>query len=151
MRYLKIFTTLLILGLLLNSCCGSLDCLTGNYQGQFRIIKTADGKDLVFGANKIYDSRLIKFYSLNNNDTTFFHYQTERFPGNGYDSILAVDFYPNPPIAYMRLSDGDVDTLTISYTTRDTKCCGRITEITNFRFNNSTDIAGSKGTQEIKK
>jgi hypothetical protein len=54
-------------------------------------------------------------------------------------------------IAYMRLSNGDIDTLNISYKTIDTKCCGTITEITNFRFNNSVDIPGDRGTQEIKK
>ena len=114
-------------------------------------MRASDGKDLVFGPNKIYDKRLIKFYSLNNADTTFFQYQTVRFPGTGYDSILTVDFFPNPAIAYMKLSDGDVDTLALSYSTRNTKCCGRITEITNYRFNNLADIPGSKGTQEIKK
>lgn len=33
----------------------------------------------------------------------------------------------------------------------DTKCCGTITEITKFRFNNSADIPGSQGTQELRK
>jgi hypothetical protein len=51
----------------------------------------------------------------------------------------------------MRLSNGDIDTLNVFYNTFKTKCCGTITEITNFRFNNSVDIPGNKGTQELKK
>ena len=153
MRHIKFFTVTIILALLFHSCdpCNNLDCLSDNYYGQFRIVRATDGKDLVFGPNKIYDKTQIKFYSLKGVDTTFFDYQTIKFPNTGYDSILHVRFFPKADIAFMRLSNGDVDTLNISYNTFGTKCCGTITEITNFRFNNSVDIPGDKGTQEIKK
>ncbi len=93
----------------------------------------------------------IKFYSLKGADTTFFEYETINFGGIGYDSILHVRFFPKTDVAYMRLNNVDIDTLNISFNTFNTKCCGTITEITNFRFNNRTDIPGSEGTQEIKK
>ncbi len=99
----------------------------------------------------MYDKNQIKFYSLNGTDTSFFDYQPMKFPGTGYDSILYVRFFPKAEVAYMRLSNGDVDTLNISYHTFNTKCCGTITEIIKFRLNNSIDIPGDKGTQEIKK
>jgi hypothetical protein len=152
MRPLLFFLTATITTLLF-SCdpCRNLDCLSDNYHGQFRVVNAIDGKDLVFGSTKIYDKNQIKFYSLNGTDTTFFDYQTIRFPNTGYDSILHVRFFPKVDIAYMRLSNGDVDTLNISYKTYNTRCCGTITEITNFRFNNSVDIPGNKGTQEIRK
>lgn len=152
MRHLKSLA-IIIIGLLFYSCdpCSNLDCLSSNYFGQFRIVRAADGKDLVFGPNKIYDKNQIKFYSLKGTDTTFFDYQTIKFPNTGYDSILYVNFFPKSDVAYMRLSNGDVDTFNISYNTFNTKCCGTITEITNFRFNNLVDIQGNKGTQEIKK
>jgi len=54
-------------------------------------------------------------------------------------------------VAYMQLNDNDTGTIRMSYNVYDTKCCGSITEITNFRLNNSVNIPGSKGTQEIKK
>ena len=73
------------------------------------------------------------------------------FPNTGYDSILQVQFFPKADVAYMRLNNGDIDTFNISYNVFDTKCCGTITEITNFRFNNLIDIPGNKGTIEIKK
>lgn len=153
MRHLKFFTLTIILGSVLFSCnpCAHFDCLSNNYFGQFRIVSAADGKDLVFGPTKIYDKNQIKFYSLHGADTTFFDYETINFANTAYDSILYVHFFPKADIAYMRLSDGDIDTLKISYNTFETKCCGIITEITNFRFNNLIDIPGNKGTQEIRK
>ena len=106
---------------------------------------------MVFGPYKIYDKNLIKFYSLQGTDTTFFDHEAYNFPGTGYDSILYVHFLPETNIAYMRLSNGDVDTLNISYNTFKSKCCGTITEIANFRFNNGVEIPGNMGTQEFKK
>ena len=152
MRYPK-FIIIILTTFLFYCCdpCANLDCLTSDYYGQFRIISATDGKDLVFGPSKVYDKNLIKFYSLKGIDTIFFDYQPILFRNIGYDSILHVNFYPEADIAYMRLSDGDVDTFRISYNTFGTKCCGNITEITNFRLNNSVDIPGDIGTQEIKK
>jgi len=150
MKY-SAFVTLL--GLLFYSCnfCNRLDCVTDNYHGQFRIVRATDGADLVFGPTKIYDKSQIRFYALISSDTTFFDYQTIKFPNTGYDSILHVRFFPKVDVAYMQLSNGDIDTLNISYHIFDTKCCGMITQISNFRFNNSVDIRGSEGTQEIRK
>ena len=137
----------------LSSCdpCKNLDCIASNYEGQFRIVSTTTGNDLVFGANRMYDNTKIQFYALTGTDTTFFAYQPISFSGTRYDSILHVRFYPQTDIAYMRLSNGDIDTLDISYKTTLTECCGTITEITNFRYNNAVDIPGDKGTQVLKK
>jgi hypothetical protein len=151
----QVFSNIIIcFSLILSSCdpCNNLDCITDNHFGQFRIVNKVDGKDLVFGPNQIYDKSKIKFYILNGNDTTFFQYNPIKFSGNGYDSILEVRFYPETltPV-YMKLSDTDTDTLNVTYNTFKTKCCGTITEITKYRHNNSIDIPGNTGTQEIKK
>ncbi len=146
------FTLLLIQAL--GSCnpCGYLDCISSNFDGQFRIISKTDGKGLVFGPTTVYDKTNLKFYSLNVTDTTFFPYTTVYFPGSGYDSILLVQFYPETTTdVYMKLNDTDTDTLTITYTSFKTKCCGTITEISKFRYNNILDLPGSQGTQEIRK
>jgi hypothetical protein len=147
------FILILCIGLFLSSCdpCANLDCMYDNYSGQFRIISATDGKDLVFGNHKTYDKDNIKFYTLNGTDTSRFDYETKKLPGNGYDSILSVRFFPKSDIAYMRLSNGDIDTFQISYRTTDSRCCGTITEITSYRFNNTINIPGSEGTQEIRK
>ena len=153
MRHIKHPTFVILFGVIFYSCdpCKNLDCLSDNYYGQFRIIRATNGEDLVFGPNKIYDKNQITFYSLKNRDTIFFDYQAIKLANTGYDSILYVRFLPKSDIAYMRLSNGDIDTLNIFYKTFDSKCCGTITEITNFRFNNSVDIPGHMGTQEIRK
>jgi len=90
------FNILICFSLILSSCdpCNNLDCITDNHFGQFRIVNKVDGKDLVFGPNQIYDKSKIKFYILNGNDTTFFQYSPIKFPGNSYDSVLGVKFYP---------------------------------------------------------
>jgi hypothetical protein len=119
--------------------------------GHFRIVSVITGQDLVFGSSRIYDKNQIKFYSLMATDTTFFNYQAIKIAGTGYDSVLRVRFYPSKEVAYMRLSNGDIDTLNISFKSSKTKCCGTSTQITNFRYNNSVNIPGDKGIQELKK
>jgi hypothetical protein len=151
----KFKTTLFtsVFSLLFYSCdpCYGLKCASDNYYGQFRIVRATDGADLVFGASRICDKNLIKFYSFKNTDTIFFDYQTIKFSNIGYDSILYVRFFPKTDVAYMRLGNGDIDTLQISYKTLSSRCCGTITGITNFLYNNSVNIPGDNGTQELKK
>lgn len=153
MRYFIASGLIIFIGLLYYSCdpCRYLDCASDNYYGQFRIISAIDGKDLVFGPNKIYDKTQIKFYSLKSTDTVFFEYQTIKFPDLEYDSILYVRFLPNTETSFMRLSNGDIDTLLLSYKTTHSRCCGSVTTIKNFRLNNVADIPGNEGTQAIKK
>ncbi len=151
---MKQFIAFILIVFLFHSCgpCDRVDCLSDNYFGHFRIISAANGEDLVFGPTRFYDKKLIKFFALNGVDTTFFDFHTINSGGTiGFDSILQVSFFPETDIAFMRLSDGDVDTFQISYNTFGTKCCGTITEITNFRFNNTIDLPGGQGIQEIKK
>ena len=153
MQPLKISMLPVLLTLIFCSCdpCNNLDCLSSNYYGQFRIVKASDGTDLVFGSGSIYDQNTIKFYALKGTDTTFFESQPGKSPNAGFDSILQVNFYPHVDMAFMRLSNGDIDTLKISYKTFDTRCCGTITEITGFRLNNSIDIEAEDGIQKILK
>jgi hypothetical protein len=151
MRNISIFLSFIIM-ILVYSCdpCKNLDCVASNFYGQFRIVSAANGQDLLFGPHKIYNINQVRFYSFNGADTTYFESGTTKLSGTGYDSILYVHFFPNPDVAYMRLSNGDIDTLNITYQSRQTKCCGTIKEIKNFRFNNTVDSPG-QGTQELKK
>jgi hypothetical protein len=148
MRYVLFVIT----ALFLTACdpCRNLDCVTDDYEGQFRILRSSDGADLLFGPQKSYTADSIRFYTLQNGDTTFLESKAAYFTGATYDSILQVRFFPKADTAYMRLPNGDVDTLQLTYETRNTRCCGTITELTNIRFNNTTDLSG-KGIQEIRK
>jgi hypothetical protein len=144
---------LLVLTLTLISCnpCDNVDCISDNYIARFRIVSKNEGKDLVFGPAAIYNPSEIKLYSLKGTDTTFFEYTPTKFSDNA-DSILYVKFYPeiSTPV-YLKLNSLDTDTLTITYKTFKTKCCGTITEIIKFRYNNSIDIPSDRGPQVIRK
>lgn len=152
--YKSAFFLLICLLLAFSSCdhCKNLDCITDRYAGQFRVLRQADGKDLVFGPNAVYDKSKFRFYSLKGADTVFYTHQAVYFPSSGYDSILTINFFPLPTgPAYLKWNDLDTDTLDISADTFSTRCCGLITEIKSFRFNNTINIPGDKGTQEIRK
>lgn len=139
--------------LLLSSCdpCKNLDCLFSNYEGRFRIVNSSNNNDLLFGPTAIYDKNRIRFYTLRNGDTSFFEQQVVKSFESSVDSVLMVRFFPETPTAFIRFGNGDTDTLDITYQTQDTRCCGRVTEITNFRLNNNTDIPGNRRMQVIRK
>ncbi|MEO8821828.1 MAG: hypothetical protein ABI267_08755 [Ginsengibacter sp.] len=149
----KSFVFLLLI-LTMYSCfpCGYLKCGGNNFDGQFRIVDKVTGDDLVFGPTSIYDKNKIRFFSLNGRDTISYEYTTIKFGGLGYDSILYVTFYPPPATpVFMKLNDADTDTLLLSYKTSSSKCCGTHTEITKYRYNDSTEFPGNEGTQVIRK
>jgi hypothetical protein len=130
--------------------CRNLDCQASNI-GEFRIISKTDNEDLIFGPNKIYNLEQVKFYSLSGIDTTFFAKNAIYHPGSGYDSLITVQFLPTVPTAYIRLSNGDIDTLHLIYQSTATKCCGTVSEIINMELNNATDLGNNSGPAEIKK
>lgn len=131
--------------------CNHLDCVASNYNGQFRIVNSAGNKDLVFGPSGIYHKDSILFFSLNGADTVFHDTEAIRFSGAGYDSILWVHFSPGINNAFIQLNSGDMDTLSMTYHSYDTKCCGTITEISNFKLNQSTDLGSNSETRDIRK
>ena len=147
MRYILLF-----IGFCLCACdpCQNLDCATDDYDGQFRFVRAATGNDLLFGPTAEYTPSDIRFFTQNGTDTTFFNSQAIYAPGNGYDSVLQVQFLPDTDTAYLQVGTGAVDTLHLQFKTTASRCCGTITEITNFRLNNSVDLPG-KGTQVINK
>lgn len=148
MPYLFLF----LAALLLCACdpCRNLDCVTDNYDGQFRIVSAATGDDLLFGSTAMFTKDDIRFFAWHGSDTIVFSSQAMYASGNGYDSVLQVRFYPKTDTAYMQLGNSALDTLQMSFRTYNTRCCGTITEITNFRINNKVDLPG-KGIQEVKK
>ena len=152
-----LFILVTALTTLLSSCdqCGKVGCASEDFTDlnyrRFSIVDASTRKDLVFGPNPVYDMNLIKFYSLKGLDTTFFGCEPIRYPGGSDDSVLNVHFYPKTDVAYMRLSNGDIDTLNIFYGTIDVRCCGMRTTISKFRYNNAVDIPGDLGPQELRK
>jgi len=151
---LLIGITVLSFSLIQISCdqCYGIDCLYDNYDGQVQIIDKTDGSNLVFGSSPKFDKNKIKFFSITGIDTTLYKYTLNGESDLPNDSFLSVHFYPETsnPI-FIFLNDNDIDTLNITYKTTITKCCGRITEITNFNYNNTMDVPGNYGTVQFKK
>ena len=115
-----------------------------------RIVRASDGKDLVFGPNRTYNRNNFKFYTLKGMDTTFFDYQAF-YPTSGTsDSAIGVTFIPGTATAYLRLSDGDIDTLSISYQFFEA-CCGTISNISSVKVNNTTDVQGANPLIVLRK
>ena len=143
----------LVLMLLVTACdpCRNLDCVFNDYSGSFRLVRASNNSDLVFGSQKQYTPNQISFFSVRSGDTTFFEHHATYRAGAGYDSVIEVRFLPNTDTAFIRLGNSDVDTLKLTYNTYNTRCCGTITEVKNFRFNNAADLGGSRGVRTIAK
>ena len=129
-----------ILPLTLASCClGNRKCNQDYNSSRFRIVDKTSGNDLVFGSAKIYDKSFITFYSINGVDTIFHHYGAGPNPNPGQDSLLFVDFdYRKKETVFIRLSNSDVDTLTLSYQIVDASpCCPDYTSAKPISLNNN--------------
>jgi hypothetical protein len=118
-----------------SSCtpCDKYECAVDGY-GSFKII-SSDGKDLLFGPHKRYNVSQIRFYAVSGSDTSYFESRAG-VHSHVTDSFLYVSFKPMPDTAYMRLSDGDIDTLAITSVRHERgRCCPATTEITDIRLN----------------
>ncbi len=155
MKNILIFSFIVFITLSFWSCnkCRYLDCIFSDYCAQFRIVSKANGNDLIFGINSIYDKNKIKFFSLNGNDTTFFqHSPVPRYLNSDRDSILKVYYNSEPKgLTFIKFNNVDVDTLTITYLTKNTECCGNVTTISKFLYNNTNEIGSNDEVRELKK
>ena len=150
-KYIFLIPTCLSFALFASCTCAYLDCLSDNYSFQFDIVRASDSADLVFGRHRVYDKSEFRFYSLKGTDTTFYKLNSHGYYLNPpEDSALSVWFYPATDTAYMRFNNTDIDTLVMSFDTRKTKCCGTITEITDFRINDKVVPRGREGALVIK-
>jgi hypothetical protein len=153
MPYRIAFCIALFIAALFASCtCAYMDCITDDYYGHFRIVRATDNADLLFGPQRIYDKNNIRFYAVKGTDTTYFEYTlAANVSAAPEDSVVSVQFRPKSDTAYMRLSNGDIDTLALSFESYGTKCCGTITEISNFRYNNKENLPGNSDTHLLRK
>jgi non-ribosomal peptide synthetase component E (peptide arylation enzyme) len=154
MQYRKFLHPTLLLLFLLSACCiGTRECLPpySGYAG-LRIVSASDGRDLVFGQNSVYDRSKIAFYTLSGSDTTLFEFKAEKANSAEHDSVLIVNFFPAAETAYMRLSNGDIDTLKLAFRThKKTSCCNASSELNTITYNNAYELNVRNGAQEVKK
>jgi hypothetical protein len=147
---LPFFATVALFSCSRNKCGEQFDCadLTGV---EFRIVRAADGVDLVFGPMRVYDKNAFKFYTLKGADTVFFDYNFYYATRGTLDTTIGVTFPRGTAAAFVRLSNGDVDTLSMAYKTNTTNCGCMTTNISSVRVNNSTDVQGPTPLVQLRK
>lgn len=130
-------------------CAGKYyECPSFSGGASLRIVWASDGKDLVFGPNRVYDRSQFKFYTLKGTDTAFLNYQIFNLPT---DSLIGVAFSPQTETVYMRLGNGDVDTLSFAYQTMSSKCCGTNIVFSKITVNNVSQPATQNPILEVRK
>lgn len=144
----------IILPITLASCClGNRKCIQDINSSRFRIVDKISGNDLVFGSTSVYDKSMIKFYSLNGIDTIYHNYGAGPNPNPGEDSLLYVNFdYRKKDTVFVKLSDADIDTLSVTYPIIDgSPCCSSYTSVKPISLNNNFVEEISGGITILKK
>ena len=138
-----------------SSCClGNEECLGPPLDifGTFKFVNDSNKQDILFGSNKIYDPRQLKFYSIEKNDTIFFK-NTIQVRESSSDSLVEVIFFPkvNSPV-FIAFSENEIDTLLVSYQIEERECCYDIEKIIKYQYNQvDYNVINSQVTSFIKK
>ncbi len=123
---------------ILNACnpCRNLDCLTSRYDFRFEIVDKISGENLVFGQNSIFEFKEIRLYALMGSDTVYYPtYREEGFGSMNQDTVIAAEIFPPTGVLFLEYPDQSRDTLSLTFSQRDTECCGFITTITSVTRN----------------
>ena len=135
-----------------NSCCtGTYKCKGDSLSLRFRLLST-DGIDLLFGPDRIYNSRQVRFYSFQGTDTVFHTSSPGPDPQPGRDSVLYLEIEPLEKL-FVKWNDTDYDSISLRLFKVDASpCCPDFRSIESFRFNQSADLKeGNWGVMELRK
>lgn len=132
---------------LLSACkqddCRDIECLSPVAEDHFsfRLLSATDTTDLMFGPNRRYNSDSLRLYSLRNADTFDHLVYSVPYLSAPPDSVLSATVNRGFERAFLRLSDGDVDTITLFYgTVNDGGCCGPYTRLDSVSYNGGAAI-----------
>ena len=134
---LLVLVTSCLVNLSCSTNCSNLDCITDEGRLRIRLVNSA-GTDLVFGPGHRYEKDSIVVYA--NNPGGLINYPVHpvpAFPATG-DSSISLYLVPIRDTVFINLGNGDLDTLFLNYSSRDTKCCGTIRTGTTFRYNDGS-------------
>lgn len=143
--------TLLLISVAVASCeeeCEDELC-ADVYLAEYRLIDRNTNADLVFGPSKMYDNKDVRVFSVAGNDTTYHADTAYRLVLDGYDSILVFNLTVPKQTLFLRLSQTDIDTLTMSYGPQQSKCC-TYNGITGIQLNNEP-VTPYNGIVNLKK
>jgi hypothetical protein len=133
-----------------NKCGEKVDCADLT-DVEFRVVRATDGADLVFGPQRVYDKNAFKFYTLKGADSVFFDHNFYYATRGTLDTTIGVTFPKGTAAAFVRLSNGDVDTLLMTYNSNTTNCGCTTTNISSVRVNNATVVEGPGPLVQLRK
>jgi hypothetical protein len=136
----------------ISSCCtASYKCKGDSLSLRFRLLSSG-GNDLLFGPEKIYDSRQVRFYSFKGTDTVFHACSPGPNPQSGRDSVLYLDIEPLEKL-FVKWNETDYDSISLRlYKADASPCCPDFSSIESIRFNQSAELKEwNWGVFEFKK
>lgn len=116
--------------------CRNLDCISSKYDFRFQIVDKTTGENLVFGPNSIIDYEGIRLYSIIGLDTVNYSTYLNGGPGSpNQNTVITAEVLPPTGVLYIEYPDKSRDTLSLTFSQRDTECCGLIVVLTSVRRN----------------
>lgn len=136
MKNLK-FTLVGLVFIVLTSCspCRNLDCIFSKYDFSFQIVDKATGENLVFGPNAVIEYEEIKLYSIIGSDTITYSTLVKGIDLKSQDKLITVEVFPPTGVLFLEYPDKSRDTLSLTFSQRETECCGLVTSITSITRN----------------
>lgn len=124
--------------IVLTSCspCRNLDCITSRYDFRFQIVDKNSGENLVFGPNAIFEYEKIRLYSVIGSDTINYSTYLNEGPGSvNQNTLIIAEVFPPTGVLFLEYPDKSRDTLSLTFSQRDTECCGLVTSIMSITRN----------------
>jgi hypothetical protein len=134
----RLLLFLLGLPLILTACClGNAKCKTSSNAVNARLIDLTSGKDLFFGDSARFQNEQPVFYSFIGTDSVTHTVKRQEYNSTNADSVLTIRFDARSlTTVYIKLPDGDIDTLSISYPLNEASaCCDAYSTVAPLQYN----------------
>ncbi|MFM7709850.1 MAG: hypothetical protein ACKO5C_02930 [Ferruginibacter sp.] len=129
---------LFALPFVLTACClGNAKCKISSNVVNARLIDLTTGKDLFFGDSARFRNGTPVFYSFIGTDSVTHTVKRQEYNSTNADSVLTIQFDARSlTTVYVKLPDGDLDTLAISYPLNEgSACCDAYSTVAPLRYN----------------
>lgn len=116
---------------------GNAKCKTSSNAVNARLIDLTTGKDLFFGDSARFRNEQPVFYSLIGTDSVTHSVNRQEYNASNADSVLTIQFDARSlTTVYVKLPDGDIDTLSISYPLSEgSACCDPYSTVAPLQYN----------------
>jgi hypothetical protein len=134
----RIIPFFISLPFVLAACClGNAKCKTSSNTVNARLIDLTTGKDLFFGDSARFRNKQPVFYSFIGTDSVTHSAGKQEYNPTNADSVFTIQFDARSlTTVYIKLPDGDIDTLSLSYPFNDgSPCCDAYTTVAPLQYN----------------